>query len=159
MKLQKSLLGAASLLSLSFGVAAHAQDTPPPPPPPGNTQGPPPQGGPGGPGGPGRRMEEMAKQLNLTPDQTTQLRAIMQEQRTKMEALRSDTSDTQRDRRKQMMAIHEEEVGKIHAILTPEQKTKYDAMQAEMRDQMRDRRRDGGGPPPPPPPPPPPSLE
>jgi Spy/CpxP family protein refolding chaperone len=102
-------------------------------------------------------MEEMVKQLNLTPDQTTQFKAIMLDQRTKMEALRSDTSDSKRDRRKQMMSIHEEEVAKIHAILTPEQKTKYDAMQAQMRDQMRDqmreRRRDGGDPPPPPPPP------
>ncbi len=156
MKLQKSLLGAASLLCLSVGVAAYAQDSTPPPPP-GNMQGPPPPHGPGGPGGPGQRMEEMVKQLNLTPDQTTQFKAIMLDQRTKMEALRSDTSDSKRDRRKQMMSIHEEEVAKIHAILTPEQKTKYDAMQAQMRDQMRDqmreRRRDGGDPPPPPPPP------
>ncbi len=152
--LQKSLLGAASLLCLSFGVSAHAQDnTPPPPPPPGDMQGPPPPRGPGGPGGPGRRMEEMVKQLNLTPDQATQFKTIMQEQRTKMEALRSDTSDSKRDRRKEMMAIHEDSEAKIHAMLTPEQKTKYDAMQAQMRDQMRERRQDGGGAPPPPPPP------
>lgn len=96
----------------------------------------------------------LQQQLNLTPDQTTQVRAIFASERTKMEALRSNNALSPDDRRTQMMAIHQDSDSKMRGILTPDQVTKYDAMQAR----MREHRRDGDAPPPPPPPPPPPGA-
>jgi len=107
---------------------------------------------------PGRRVQMLKERLNLSDDQTAQVKTILEDGRTKMEALRSNSSLSQDDRRSQAMSIRKAENDKIEALLTSDQKTKYQAMQAEMRDRMR-----GGGPggppagdtaPPPPPPPP-----
>jgi Spy/CpxP family protein refolding chaperone len=143
-------------LGLIAGAAVAQQDAPPPPPPGGQMQGPP-GGGHRGMGE--HRVERMKHELNLTDDQTTQVKAIFEDSRSKMEALRGNASLPQEDRHTQMMAIHQTEEDKIHAVLTPDQKTKYDAMQAKMRDRMRDRREGGEAPggettPPPPPAPP-----
>jgi len=128
---------------------AMAQQDAPPPPPQGGAQGPPPGGPGGGRGGmnPERRLEMMQRQLNLTPDQTTAIKAIFEDERAKMEAARaSDGSLSPEDRRAKMMAMREEEKTKIEAILTPEQKTKYEEMEARMRERMEHR----DAPPPPP---------
>ena len=115
--------------------AASQSDAPPPPPPQGGRHG-----------GPEHRVAMLQRELNLTPDQTAQVKALFEAERTKMDALRSNTSTSQEDRRAQMMAIHQDGDTKLRALLTPEQATKYDAMQARMA-----QRRDGQGPPPPPP--------
>ena len=124
-----------------------AQDAPPPPP-----QG---QGGPGrgGPEQQQRQLDMMTKQLNLTPDQVTQIKAIQADGRSKNMAMRDDTSLSQEDRRAKMMSMRQDEQSKIRGVLTDDQKTKYDAMLK----QMQERRGGGGygggngGPPPPPP--------
>ncbi len=90
-------------------------------------------------GGEGRGL----KQLNLSSDQESQVKAINEDSRKQMEALRSDTSLSQADRRSKMMEIHKTSQDKIGGVLTDEQKTKYDAMQAQMREKMKERR--GGG--------------
>jgi protein CpxP len=124
----------------------------PPAAPQGDAQGPPP-GGPGGRGGmmnPERRLKMMETQLNLTPDQSTAIRAIFEDERTKMEAARSaDASLSPEDRRAKMMAMRQDENTKIEAVLTPDQKTRYEAMMARQRERMENRQ--GDGPPPPPP--------
>lgn len=94
---------------------------------------------------PERRLEMMQRQLSLTPDQTTAIRAIFQDERAKMEAARaSGDSTSPEDRRAKMMAMREEEKTKIEAVLTPDQKTKYEEMEARMRE-----RRDAPPQPPP----------
>ena len=142
-----------ALCTSALAVPVLAQDAPPPPPQS--------QGGPGGPGsgGPGRggpeqqqrQLDMMTKRLNLTPDQVTQIKAIQADGRTKMMAMRDDTSMSQDDRRSKMMAMRQDEQSKIRGVLTDDQKTQYDAMQK----QMQERRGGGGGgyggPPPPPP--------
>ena len=80
----------------------------------------------------------MLKQnLSLSDDQTSQVKTIFEDSRTKMEALRSNSSLSQDDRRSQMMSLRKAENDKIDAILTPDQKTKYAAYQQQMRDRMR----------------------
>ena len=128
------------------------------PPQNGAEQGPPP-GGPGGHGrggreNPERRLERLQRQLNLTEAQVTQVKALFEEGRTKMEALHANTAVADEDKRAQGMAIHKEEHEKLVALLTPEQKTKFEAMEQHMREHGP-RGGDGQGPPPPPPPPPP----
>ena len=152
----KKTFRAAAILLCAVGLAtgvAMAQQDAPPPSPDGHMHGPPPDGR-WGRGGPERRLDMLQKRLNLTTDQTAQLKTIFGDERGKMEGLRSNTALSREDRRSQMMAIHEEGETKFLAVLTPEQKTKYDEMEAKMRERMQEHRRDGppqgGGSAPPP---------
>jgi len=143
------VLGGAALMVSS----AMAQDAPPPPMPQAgqNQQGPPPDGrGPrrGGPR-PEERLHMLEKQLSLTSEQTTQAKAIFEDERTKMEALHADTATPQQDKRPKMMEIMKDREAKFTAILTADQKSKYTEMEARMREHMQERRPGGDGPPPP----------
>ncbi len=129
-----------------FVIPAEAQTAAPPPPPSGQAGPPQAYGGPRR-GGPDRRAEMLQKQLDLTPEQTTQVKALMEAEHTKMEALHSNTSLSPEEMRTQSMAIHGESDTELRALLTPDQVTKLDAMQAR----MRERRQNGNAPPPPPP--------
>lgn len=111
-----------------------------------------PEGHRGGPGmGGEKRLDRMTKQLNLSPDQASQIKAIDQDSMTQMKALHDDTSTAQPDKRAKMMSIHEASDTKIRAVLNDEQKTKFDAMQAHMKERAKNRRGGDQGPPPPPP--------
>lgn len=85
--------------------------------------------GPGGPGARGGDRLATMSELGLTADQKTKVQAIIEEERTSLEALRADTSLTQEARRAKMQEIRQSFAGKIRAALTPEQQAKW----AEMR--------------------------
>jgi periplasmic protein CpxP/Spy len=144
---KRLFLAAAVLAAVAFPAAGplQAQATQSPASP-GQTDAPPPppDGGPHR-GGmrPEHRVEMLQHALNLTPDQTSQVRAVMESERPKMEALRGNSSLSQEDRRTQMMVIHQDESSRIRALLTPDQATKYDNMEAR----MREHRGPGGNPP------------
>jgi periplasmic protein CpxP/Spy len=129
-------LGATALSALP----AMAQDPAGPPPPQG-------QGGPGGMRG--HQVEFLTKQLNLTPDQVTQVKAIDADTMKQAKAVQDDTSIAGPDKRAKMMDIHKAANDKIRALLTADQQTKFDALQTQM--QGRRGNRGGDGPPPPPP--------
>jgi periplasmic protein CpxP/Spy len=129
---------------------AMAQDPSAPPPPQG--QAGPREGGRGGMRG--HQLEFLTKQLNLTPDQVTQVKAIDADTWKQTKALQEDTSIAGPDKRTKMMDIHKASQDKIRALLTDDQKTKFDALEAEMREHRGNRGGGGNGPPPPPPPPP-----
>jgi hypothetical protein len=82
---------------------------------------------------PGKRSQMMKDRLSLSDDQTSQVKTILEDSRTKMEAVRSNSSLAQDDRRSQMMTLRKAENDKIEGLLTADQKTKYEAMQQEMR--------------------------
>ncbi|MGA7159087.1 MAG: hypothetical protein WBY53_19735 [Acidobacteriaceae bacterium] len=153
---------AAALMLCGAGLvvsAAFAQQDSAPPPPDGQQQGPPPDGAMQGPGGhrgmnPERRIEMMQRRLNLSDDQTAQVRQIFADSRTKMEALRSNTSMSHEDRRAQMMALHQDEQAKVRALLNPDQQAKFDEMMARMRERRGEAAEGQGGSPQAPPPPP-----
>lgn len=86
----------------------------------------------------GDATEMLTKKLNLTSDQQTQVKAIDDDQRSQMMAVRNDTSIPQADKRAKMMDIHKASSDKIRAILTDDQKTKYDAMQSQMKERMKE---------------------
>jgi protein CpxP len=98
-----------------------------------------------------RQVEFLTKKLNLTADQVTQVKAIDDDSRKQMRALREDTSTPGSDKRDKMMDIHKASQDKIRAVLTDDQKTKFDALQTEMREHRGNRGGGPGGPPPPPP--------
>ena len=85
--------------------------------------------GPGGRGG--DPVARMSQALNLTPAQQNKARAIFNEFRPKMEALRSSPNG-----REQMRPLFEQMRAKLEAILTPAQKKKMESMGGMM----------GGGP-------------
>ncbi len=79
------------------------------------------------------------------------MKAIDDDSRTQMMALRQDTTTPQADKRAKMMDIHKASQAKIRAVLTDDQKTKYDALQAEMKERRESHEGGQGAPPPPPP--------
>ena len=129
-----------------------AQDSSP------NDQSPPArEGGRGhhGPPDPAQRTQELTKQLNLTSDQQTKVQGILQSERSQMESLRQDTSQSQQDRRGKMMDIHKTSDTQIRALLDSTQQKKWDEMQARREQWMQNRRQGppgaGGDQPGPPP--------
>jgi Spy/CpxP family protein refolding chaperone len=142
---------AAAVLLCGAGLvvsAAAAQQDVPPPPPDGQQQGPPPGGHQGW--DPERRVEMLQQRLDLTADQTAQIRVIFADSRAKMEALRANESLSPQDRHAQAEALHQDQEAKVRGVLTPDQKLKYDEMQARQRERRRGGQ--GGAVPPPPPP-------
>ena len=106
-----------------------------------------PQGGRhGGPGREEHQIEFLTKKLNLSPDQVTQVKAIDDDSRQQMMAVRSDTSLSADEKKPKMMAIHQASQGKIRGVLNDEQKTKFDAMQAQMQERRQSRESGQGAP-------------
>jgi periplasmic protein CpxP/Spy len=97
----------------------------------------------------GHQVEFLTKQLNLTPDQVTQVKAIDADTWKKARAVQDDTSIAGPDKRAKMMELHKAANDKIRGLLTAEQQTKFDELQTQM--QGRRGNRGGDGPPPPPP--------
>ena len=131
------------LMGTSLLQADDSAGSPPPPPPP--------------PGEHRERREEnaqkMAKELNLTPDQQTQIEAIRKQTREAVKGVRNDASlsdDQKHAKTRELMKAGEEQV---RAILTPEQQAKAKELRAK-----HGRHAPGDGSPPPPtgetPPPP-----
>jgi Spy/CpxP family protein refolding chaperone len=77
-------------------------------------------------------VEDMTSRLHLTKEQVTQLGAILDETRNRFHE--------EHDRSKQQLAqIHDDQVQKIHEILTPAQVPDYDKFRAE-REKQREAR-------------------
>jgi len=133
-------LALASLLSVAGG-AAFAQDN--------ATASPPPQGqgyGHRGMMNPDEQLKHLTKQLDLTADQQTQIKPLLENQQQQAMQLRQDQSLSQQDRHAKMMAIHTDTRSKIEAVLNDTQKQKYEAMQARMQEHMHDRMQGGEAP-------------
>lgn len=109
-------------------------DAPPPPPPQSDMQGPPPHGGRGHMPSPEQRLEHLQHALKLTPDQATQVKALLEAERSQADALHANTALAPVDRRSQMMTNRQDTTAKIRALLTPDQVTKFDAMETRMRE-------------------------
>jgi len=77
------------------------------------------------------RFENMRRELNLTDDQTRQVRAIIDETRNEYRSLRAELRPRFEEPRQKARA-------KIRAILTPDQQKKFDAMVAQQDAQHDD---------------------
>jgi len=107
-------------------------------PPGGPAAGGPPGGGMRGRGGPS--IEMLTTNLSLTAEQVPKVKAVLDEQRTKMGELRNETD--QEARRTKGQALRTETTAKMKEILTPEQFAKFE----KMGQGMRGNRPPGGGP-------------
>ncbi|MFT4093136.1 MAG: hypothetical protein QM640_05815 [Niabella sp.] len=126
--MKKAIFLAAAISALSI-TATYAQDTDAPPPPPKEKK----EGGDRkGPGG-----MKMYEDLNLTQEQKDKIKAIEDENRPKLQAIRQDASLSDDDKRSKSMELRKAQKEKIDEILTPEQKTKLDEKMKKMREERK----------------------
>lgn len=138
MKKQLCTIALSGLFAIGIpAISALAQDAPPPQ---GDTMQ---QGG----GHHGMSADDqlahMTKRYNLTADQQSQIKPILEEQQQAMMQMHSDTSMSRQDKMAKMQSMHEDSKAKIEAVLTADQKQKFEADQAKM--QQRRQERMGGG--------------
>ncbi len=91
---------------------------------------------------PDQIVDRLASRLNLTDDQKSQILPIITDRQQKLQTLRADTSMRRRKKMRQMKSILEESDTKINAILNDQQKQQYAQMEQQMREQIRERRHD-----------------
>ena len=80
---------------------------------------------------PDAMLEHMSTELNLTDDQKTKIKPILEEQSKQMQDLRQNTSTSEQDRRAKMKQIHENTMSQVRAILTSDQQKKLDEMMSQ----------------------------
>jgi Spy/CpxP family protein refolding chaperone len=76
---------------------------------------------------------ELMKELNLNRDQIKQIRALNQETKAKMEAVKALDKITAEEKKTKMKAIQEERKTKLKAILTADQ---YAKMEAKIKEKI-----------------------
>jgi periplasmic protein CpxP/Spy len=82
---------------------------------------------------PQKAAQHLGKRLNLSADQTAKLEPIFADQQQKMQALRSNTSLTQDQRREQAKAIFKETRDQLAQVLTPDQMQQLKSMRHNFR--------------------------
>ena len=88
---------------------------------------------------PARQARHLGKQLGLSADQISQIEPVIANRQQQMESLRSDTSLTPRQRRKQMRSIMRNSNSKIEAVMTDSQKQQYEQLLQSRREARRQR--------------------
>ena len=77
------------------------------------------------------KLQQLATELNLTDDQKTQLKPVLQGEFKQLKAVHDDTSISPDQKNAKMKEIHEGAKGQINSILTPDQQKKLAAMKEE----------------------------
>ncbi|HEY3628315.1 MAG TPA: hypothetical protein VGL00_18645 [Terracidiphilus sp.] len=83
---------------------------------------------------PDHMAKHLAKKLNLSSDQVAQLKPVLQDRVQQMQALRSDTSLAQQDRRTRARQIMQDSNSKIEAMLNDTQKQQFEQMLQQRRE-------------------------
>ncbi|MGZ4830840.1 MAG: hypothetical protein ACXV5R_09420 [Candidatus Angelobacter sp.] len=81
-------------------------------------------------------VKELTTKLNLTADQQTKVKTILESNHQQMETMMKDESMSKEDRHAKMMSMHDSVHAKVREILTEDQKPKFDAMVKDMEDHM-----------------------
>ncbi|MGB9120938.1 MAG: hypothetical protein WCE73_09985 [Candidatus Angelobacter sp.] len=135
------------LAACLFAMAAGAQQNPPAQP--GGDQK---QGGHGhmgmghGMGSTDDMMKDLTAKLDLTADQQTKIKSILDEHHQQMKATMNDQSMSKEDKHAKMMSMHNSVHAKVREVLTDEQKPKFDAMVKDMENNMNGMHGKGPGP-------------
>lgn len=82
----------------------------------------------------GNRLDWLSKQLDLTDDQKTKLKPILDDESKQMKTVHEDTSLSQDQKRDKMKEIRATTNSKIEDILTPDQQKKFKELNAEGRE-------------------------
>jgi hypothetical protein len=89
---------------------------------------------------PQQQAARLSKQLQLSPDQTTKIQAILEERRQKLQALKNGSAKGP-ERREQAKAITQDEDQKLQAVLTDSQRQRF----LHWRENMLERRQEQQG--------------
>jgi Spy/CpxP family protein refolding chaperone len=85
------------------------------------------------------RLQAAVESLNLTDDQKAKVTDIFADAKTKREAVFTDTSLSDEQKKAKMKELHEGTLAKVNEVLTPEQQTelknKMEAARAKQRSQ------------------------
>ena len=81
-------------------------------------------------------VQELTTKLNLTADQQTKIKSILDETRQQMKATMDDQSLSKEDKHAKMKSMHDSIHAKVREVLTDEQKPKFDAMVKDMENNM-----------------------
>jgi hypothetical protein len=78
------------------------------------------------------QLKHLTEVLNLTDNQQTAVKAILDDTHKQAETVLADKSLSQEDRKAKMSTLHEGAHAKMREILNDEQKKKFDDMRAKM---------------------------
>jgi Spy/CpxP family protein refolding chaperone len=81
-------------------------------------------------------VKELTTKLNLTADQQTKVKAILEEHHQQMQATMNDQSLSKEDKHAKMKNMHDSVHAKVREVLTDDQKPKFDAMVKDMENNM-----------------------
>jgi hypothetical protein len=77
---------------------------------------------------PERQLEHLTKVLNLSADQQSQIKPILESRQQKMQALFQNQSLSREERHSQMESIHQSTKTQIESVLNDQQKQQFEAM-------------------------------
>ena len=75
-----------------------------------------------------QQLKKMTKKLDLSTDQQSQIKPILDSRDQQMEQLQADKSMSSQDRHQKMMDIQQDTSQKIEGVLNDTQKQKYESM-------------------------------
>ncbi len=97
-----------------------------------------------GPMSPDQELAHLTKKLNLTSDQQTQIKPILENRHDQMMQMRGDTSLSRPDKMAKMKSLDDDSNTKLEAVLNDQQKPKYEKMIANRKEHMQERRANRG---------------
>jgi protein CpxP len=85
-----------------------------------------------------KRFEEASKKLNLTADQQTKIKALLEKNKEEMKALREANKDKPKEEKRKLMVAQLKKLdGQIVAVLDAKQQETYKQMRAEKKAEMK----------------------
>jgi periplasmic protein CpxP/Spy len=75
------------------------------------------------------RLQHMTKKLDLTADQQTKIKPILEQEQQQVQDVRNDKSLSKEQRHAKFQDMHKDFSGQIRAVLNPDQQAKFDQMQ------------------------------
>ena len=88
---------------------------------------------------PDAQLQHLTRALDLSADQQSQIKPILEDRQQKMQALFQDQSLSREDRHSKVQAIRSDSTAKIEAVLNDQQKQKFEAMQQRMQERQHGR--------------------
>ena len=88
-----------------------------------------------------QKLEAIAKQLNLTPEQKVKLMPILKAEAPKIQAIKNNPSLGNLQKLEQIKAIHTETAPQIQAILTPQQYEQLQGIRRQAFQQYMEKKR------------------
>ena len=78
-----------------------------------------------------QKLEHLAKELKLTPEQKLNLMPILQEEAPQVKAIKADRSLTGPEKLSQLKSVHDQNDPKVRQILSPQQYQKLQEIRAK----------------------------